>query len=165
MNPQVCVYNWIGHAYGSSIMGFSMLWVSAGFVMGKHSAEINLTDDTRTYLNTVLTGSLSKLNFQPTSSQSYSLKYDLHNDVLLVMHNAFCVSSKRGWWRETVLFIIFHPWIFAPLFLLFRFISFCFSCCVYLMSWLDSLLSIDYCYMSVFLPLGDRNKDGPSRMQ
>lgn len=92
----VCVYNWIGHAYGSSIMGFSMSWVSVGFVMGKHSAEINLTDDTRTYLNTVLAGSLSKPNFQPTSSQSYSLKYDLHNDVLLVMHNAFCVSSKRG---------------------------------------------------------------------
>lgn len=75
-------------------MGFSMLWVSAGFVMGKHSAEINLTDDTGTYLNTVLAGSLSKLNFQPTSLQSYSLKYDLHNDVLLVMHNAFCVFEK-----------------------------------------------------------------------
>lgn len=76
-------------------MGFSMLWVSVGFVMGKHSAEINLTDGTRTYLNTVLAGSLSKLNFQPASSQSYSLKYDLRNDVLLVMHNAFCVSSKK----------------------------------------------------------------------
>lgn len=62
-------------------MDFSMLWVSVGIVVGKHNVEIHLTDDTRTYFNTLLQGSLSQLNFQPTSSQSHSLKYDLHNGV------------------------------------------------------------------------------------
>lgn len=37
------------------------------------------------------------------------------------------------------------------------------SVLVYLMSLVGSLLCIDY--MSLFLPLGDRNKDRPSRMQ
>ncbi len=44
-----CVYNWIGHAYTSITMNFSMLWVSVGILMGKHNVEINLTDDTTTY--------------------------------------------------------------------------------------------------------------------
>lgn len=30
-------------------MDFSMLWVSMGNVMGKHNADMNLTDDTTTY--------------------------------------------------------------------------------------------------------------------
>lgn len=37
------------------------------------------------------------------------------------------------------------------------------SVLVYLMSLVGSLLCIDYMYL--FLPLGDRNKDRPSRMQ
>lgn len=63
-------------------MDFSMLWVSVSIVMDKHNVEINLNDDTRTYFKALLQGSLSQLNFQSSSSQCHSLKYDLHSGVL-----------------------------------------------------------------------------------
>lgn len=142
-----CRENKTGHANSSSVNGCEPVPRVCGVWNGE-----TLSGDTGTYLNTVLSGSLSKLNFRPSDSQSYSLKYDRHNDALLAMHNAFCVSWKRSTAKGPAASRLHsihgprRPFFLSASSLLAN------SRYVYWMSLLDSLHCMDYCSSSVLSP-------------